>query len=131
MVRVGGLLSGDRRIYAVDLIGDAGHSIAGDRPIAAPDDLLAWIDTVLDGLGVQRAEVCGHSYGGWFALACALRRPDRVEKVTLLDPTMCFAPLPGYVIRAIPTLLRPTSARRSSLIRWETRRRPSIRSGCG
>ena len=117
------LLGGERRIYAVDVMGDAGHSVPADRAIVTPDDLVAWIDTVLDGLGVEQPELVGHSYGAWIALIYGLQRPERVGKLTLLDPTMCFAPLlPGYVIRAIPTLLRPTPARRTSLIRWETRR---------
>jgi pimeloyl-ACP methyl ester carboxylesterase len=46
---------------------------------------------VLDGLGVELPELVGHSYGAWIALTYALQRPARVGKLTLLDPTMCFA----------------------------------------
>ena len=116
------LLGGERRIYAVDMMGDAGHSLPGDRAIVTPEDVVAWIDTVLDGLGVEHPELAGHSYGAWIALTYGLQRPERVGKLTLLDPTMCFAPLlPAYLIRATPTLMRPTSARRRSLVRWESR----------
>jgi pimeloyl-ACP methyl ester carboxylesterase len=121
-VEVARLLAGERRIYAVDMMGDAGHSVPGDRAIVSPDDMVTWIDTVLDGLGLEQPELVGHSYGAWIALTYGLQRPERVGKLTLLDPTMCFAPLlPAYVIRATPTLLRPTSARRRSLVRWESR----------
>ena len=103
-------------------MGDAGHSVPGDHAIVSPDDMVTWIDTVLDGLGLEQPELVGHSYGAWIALTYGLQRPERVGKLTLLDPTMCFAPLlPAYVIRATPTLLRPTSARRRSLVRWESR----------
>lgn len=118
-------LSGDRRIYAVDMIGDAGRSTLGATQISTPDDMTSWLDTVLDGLNLAQAEICGHSYGAWIALAYALDRPDRVSRVTLLDPTMTFAPLfPAYVLRALPFLSKPSAARRASLIRWETRRQP-------
>ncbi len=85
--------------------------------------MVEWLDTVLDGLGLTTAEVCGHSYGAWIALAYAIERPTRVSRVTLLDPTMTFAALyPHYVIRALPALFKPTSARRTSLIRWESKK---------
>ena len=118
-------LSGDRRIYAVDMIGDAGRSSMGATPITTPSDMTTWLDTVLDGLDLAKAEICGHSYGAWIALSYALDRPDRVSRVTLLDPTMTFAPLfPAYVLRALPFLTKPSAARRASLIRWETRKQP-------
>jgi pimeloyl-ACP methyl ester carboxylesterase len=122
-VALAGLLSGERRIYAVDLMGDAGHSTPGTRPVATPADLVEYLDTVLDGLGLRSAEVCGHSFGGWIALTYGLERPARVDRLILLDPTMSVAPLlKGYVFRAIPALLKPTAANRLSLIRWETRK---------
>jgi pimeloyl-ACP methyl ester carboxylesterase len=115
-------LGDEMRVCAVDLPGDAGASAIGRRPIVTPADMVSWLDTVIDGLGVPSAELCGHSYGGWIALTYALQRPASVDRVTLLDPTMSFAPLiPKYVIRALPTMLKPTAARRRSLIRWESR----------
>jgi pimeloyl-ACP methyl ester carboxylesterase len=117
------LLSSDRRVYAVDMMGDAGHSVPGSRSVSTPDDLVAYLDTVLDGLGLTSAELGGHSFGAWIVLTYAINRPSRVDKLTLLDPTMAFSPLlPHYVIRALPALYKPSSAHRVSLIRWETRK---------
>ena len=108
-------LSGQRRVYALDVIGDAGHSTVGRTAIETPADMGVWLDTVLEGLGLNSAEICGHSYGAWIALDYALGHPARVDRVTLLDPTMCFGPLlPLYVIRALPSLLKGTAARRRS-----------------
>jgi len=119
------LLSTDHRVYAVDMMGDAGFSTPGGRAIATPEDLVAYLDTVLDGLAVDRVELCGHSFGAWIALTYALARPSRVNRLVLLDPTMCFGPLlKGYVLRAIPAMMQPSSDRRLSLIRWESRRAP-------
>lgn len=117
------LLSSDHRVYAVDMMGDAGRSVPGSRSVSTPDDLVDYLDTVLDGLGVASAELGGHSFGAWIVLTYAINRPERVERLTLLDPTMAFSPLlPHYVIRALPVLYKPSSAHRLSLIRWETRK---------
>jgi pimeloyl-ACP methyl ester carboxylesterase len=116
-------LSTERRVFAVDVNGDAGHSSTGTRPISTPADMVEWLDTVMDGLRLTSTELCGHSYGAWIALAYAIERPTRVSRVTLLDPTMSFAPLfPAYVLRALPALFKPTAARRTSLIRWESKK---------
>ena len=120
-------LSTERRVFAVDVNGDAGHSTTGARPIATPTDMVQWLDTVMDGLKLTSAELCGHSYGAWIVLTYALERPSRVGRVTLLDPTMSFAPLyPHYIARALPALMKPTSARRASLIRWESKRGTTV-----
>jgi pimeloyl-ACP methyl ester carboxylesterase len=115
-------LSRDHRVYAVDLLGDAGHSIPGGRQIDRLDVLMAWLDSVLDRLGLLGAALVGHSYGGQVALNYALHAPQRVRSLTLLDPTQCFDGMsPGYLLRAVPVLLRPSAGRMRSLIRWETR----------
>ncbi|WP_405765699.1 alpha/beta fold hydrolase [Streptomyces sp. NBC_01538] len=114
-------LSRTRRVYAVDRIGEAGRSLRGGRPVRSVDDLLDWLDGVLDGLGLGRADLCGHSYGGWIALTYALRTPQRVRKLALLDPTQCFAGYKaGYLLRALPMLIRPTAQRARAFLAWET-----------
>jgi pimeloyl-ACP methyl ester carboxylesterase len=115
-------LSRDHRVYAVDLLGDAGRSMPGGRQIDRLDVLMAWLDSVLDRLGLLGAALVGHSYGGQVALNYALHAPHRVRSLTLLDPTQCFAGMsPAYLLRAVPVLLRPSAGRMRSLIRWETR----------
>jgi pimeloyl-ACP methyl ester carboxylesterase len=108
------------RVYAVDLLGDAGRSQTGGRPLRTAADVGAWLDSVLDGLGVESVRVCGHSYGGWLALTHALHAPGRVTALTLLDPTSCFTQLsPRYLLHAAPVLARPTPERVQSFLRWE------------
>ncbi|MBO1333277.1 alpha/beta hydrolase [Streptomyces sp. VRA16 Mangrove soil] len=115
-------LAGERRVYAPDLIGEPGRSVrAADRPIRAVADLADWLDALLDGLGVPETELCGHSYGAWIAFRYALRGGRRVRRLTLLDPTRCYAGFaPGYLLRALPMLLRPTPARIGRFLAWET-----------
>lgn len=122
-------LSRTRRVYAVDRIGEAGRSLRGGRPVRSVDDLLDWLDGVLDGVldggldgsGPSRVDLCGHSYGGWIALTYALRTPQRVRKLALLDPTQCFAGYRAeYLLRALPLLIRATSRRARAFLAWET-----------
>lgn len=109
------------RVYAVDVIGSPGRSVHDGQPITTLDDLMAWLDALLRNLGLDRADLCGHSYGGWLALSYALRSPERVSKLALIDPTLCFAGMRlGYRLRAVPMLLRPTAERVRGFIRAET-----------
>ncbi|MFJ8779099.1 alpha/beta fold hydrolase [Streptomyces sp. NPDC102476] len=84
-------------------------------------DLAAWLDALLDGLGVTEADFGGHSYGAWIALHHAVRAPDRMRRLFLLDPTQCFAGFKAaYLLHALPMLLRPTPARVRAFLDWET-----------
>ncbi|MBW5424057.1 alpha/beta fold hydrolase [Streptomyces sp. BG9H] len=119
-------LSRTRRVFAVDLIGEPGRSGREERrPIRTVADLTAWLDALLDGLGIPAADLAGHSYGAWIALHYALRAPGRVRRLVLLDPTQCFAGFrPGYLLRALPTLLRPSGKVTRAFLAWETRGAP-------
>ena len=116
-----GALSKRYRVYAVDLMGDVGRSVPGDRAIESVDELLKWVSAVLDELGLRTAALCGHSYGAMIALAYALRNESRVDALTLLDPNSCFGSMiPRYLLHAVPILLSPNEQRQRTFIRWET-----------
>ncbi|MEU7556023.1 alpha/beta hydrolase [Streptomyces sp. NPDC044571] len=110
------------RLHAVDLVGDPGLGVpAAGRPLRAVEDVVRWLDAVLDGLGGGPVGLGGHSYGAWIAAHYAARRPGRLTRLVLLDPTRVFAGLrPGYVLRALPMLVRPTPARIRGFLAWET-----------
>jgi pimeloyl-ACP methyl ester carboxylesterase len=115
-------LSRVARVHAVDLPGNAGFTRVSTGDAAA---LGGWLDTVLDALGGGPVDLAGHSYGGWVALTYALHAPARVRRLALLDPTQCFAGFrPGYLLHALPVLLRPSRTRTAALLRWETGGRP-------
>jgi pimeloyl-ACP methyl ester carboxylesterase len=73
------------RVYAVDIIGDAGLS-APTRPSYTSEAHALWLDDVLVALGIKRASFVGISLGGWIALDYALRRKNRVKSVVLIAP---------------------------------------------
>ncbi|MEV5980939.1 alpha/beta hydrolase [Streptomyces sp. NPDC052114] len=115
------------RMHGVDLMGDPGFSVPEPgRPLRSVDDLADWLDAVLDGIGPAGPDagpvlLGGHSYGAWIAAHYASRRPERVAGLVLLDPTRVFTGFrPGYVLRALPMLARPTPARIRSFLAWET-----------
>ncbi|MFI8516634.1 alpha/beta fold hydrolase [Streptomyces sp. NPDC085481] len=117
------VLGATHRVHAVDLVGEPGRSVADPRrPIRTAEDLTGWLDALLDALGIPATGLVGHSYGAWTALTYALAAPDRVDRLVLLDPTNCFTGFaPRFLLRALPVLLRPTPARNTALLDWETR----------
>jgi pimeloyl-ACP methyl ester carboxylesterase len=118
-------LAAQYRVYAIDLIVDAGRSTNTGRTPKTPGDLHTWLSNVLDGLGIDQAAFCGHSYGAWIALTYALAHPERVDRLALVDPTDCYVGLRvPYILRALPSLLRPSRARSISFLRWETQGLP-------
>jgi pimeloyl-ACP methyl ester carboxylesterase len=92
-------LSAHHRVYAVDVIGDAGKSVA-DRVMRKRTDYAEWLREVFDGLRIERGDLLGHSYGGWLTLNMALAYPDRLRKIVLLAPAASFRPL-GFITKLI------------------------------
>ena len=77
-------LSPTYRVIRYDLpgFGLTGPNITNDYSIAMH---LNYIDELLDLLGVAKCHLVGSSLGGWFAWEYALWRPERVEKLILID----------------------------------------------
>lgn len=112
-------LASTQRVLAPDLPGDAGGSER--RALRSRDDLPAWIDEVLDGLGAATTDVLGFSLGAQIAVAYALARPDRVRALTVLDPTRVFAGMRiTTALRAVPVMAAPSSRRARTYATWET-----------
>src|SRR5580704_7840116 len=91
------------RIYAVDVIGEAGLS-APSRPPLASDAYALWLDDVMQALSLTRASVVGVSLGGWLALDYATRRPERVESLALLCPAG-VGRQKNFLLKALPLML--------------------------
>src|SRR5215470_6050833 len=116
-------LSRSHRVFAVDVMGDAGRSapnVGNGRSLRTSEDLLSWLGEVIDQLGPESVSLCGHSYGAQIALAYASHAPHRVRRLVLLDPMGCFAGMsPRYLLHALPLLLRPSGPRLRALFEWE------------
>ncbi|MEU6865572.1 alpha/beta hydrolase [Streptomyces sp. NPDC046876] len=114
-------LGAGHRILAVDILGDTGRSVPAGLPLRNPADLMAWLDALLDALGLSRVHLLAHSYGAWIALTYALHSAHRVDRMVLLDPTQCFGGFrPAFLLRSLPVLVRPTAARALAFLERET-----------
>jgi pimeloyl-ACP methyl ester carboxylesterase len=71
-----------RRVLAMDMRNHGRSFNDGEMsyPVMARDVL----DT-LDGQGIDRADLLGHSMGGKAAMACALEHPDRIDRLIVVD----------------------------------------------
>jgi pimeloyl-ACP methyl ester carboxylesterase len=111
-------LSAEYHTFAVDQIGDFGRSIS-TRPIRKYNDLLAWLDELLDGLDLSRGvNLVGISFGGALAAEYALHFPRRLNKVVLLAPGATVLGLSAeFIVRLI---FAAVASRRGlpSLTRW-------------
>jgi pimeloyl-ACP methyl ester carboxylesterase len=57
----------------------------GLEEIEAMEDLVFHTLDVMDALGLARADVVGLSLGGWLAAELAVRHPERVDRLVLVD----------------------------------------------
>lgn len=108
-----------RTVISIDLLGEAGMSVQ-DKPHGGAEDEARWLDDALAGLGLDGVHLLGVSVGGWTATNCAIRMPDRIASVTLLDPVMTFARIPLKAILA-SLLLFPAgvpAALRHRVLSW-------------
>ena len=77
------------------------------REDATPYAQADMVAGVLDALGIERAVICGHSFGSGVALTTAVTHPDRVAALALLAPAAY--PWPGdlgwpYRVAGLPGL---------------------------
>lgn len=80
-----GALSSAFRVYAVDIIGEPGKSHQSTL-LRNREDCANWLGDVMQGLGLERTNIAGLSYGGWHTLNFSLFFPDRVNKIVALAP---------------------------------------------
>lgn len=76
-------LSNNYRVYAADIIGEAGNS-EEYRPDLSSDAFAIWMKDVLSALGLEKTVLIGNSLGGWMALKFATAYPERVSRLILI-----------------------------------------------
>ncbi len=91
-------LATEASVYAIDLT-NAGKSqrVRGlDAGLEATADRIA---AIMDALGLEYADVAGHSHGGSVALILAARHPERVRSLILFAPANPFCAQADMMIR--------------------------------
>jgi pimeloyl-ACP methyl ester carboxylesterase len=120
-------LAASHRVIAIDLNG-FGYT---QRPRSPESYTRAGqgrlVLAVMDALGIERAHVCGHSYGGGLTLYLASRHPERFRSMVLVNSS---APTYSDDRRSRAASLRPLSSLfvRSIALRPATIRRALLRS---
>jgi pimeloyl-ACP methyl ester carboxylesterase len=64
-------------------------------------DLMLFYEELMQDLGLQRAHVIGHSYGGMLAAELAAHRPERVDRLVLVCPLGLWLeeyPVPDFFV---------------------------------
>lgn len=74
-----------KTVYALDALGDAGLSVQ-TKKLATPQDQAEWLDQVFQELHLDKLHLVGHSFGGWLAANYAVRFPERLASLSLLEP---------------------------------------------
>jgi pimeloyl-ACP methyl ester carboxylesterase len=78
------------RTISYSLCGDFGSDAPFDRGLGF-ENFTRQLDRVLDKAGLERAAICGVSYGGFIAVRYAAARPQRVSSLILAS-----SPAPGW-----------------------------------
>lgn len=74
-------------VYAVDLPGQ-GYTTLNDAAFGYDLDAMAGaLGSFMDAVGLRRASVVGHSWGGSWSMYFAQRHPDRVDRLVLIGST--------------------------------------------
>lgn len=101
-----------RRLIAIDLPGHGGS----DAPPCCygPLDLAHALAGLMDGLGIAKADLIGHSLGSMTAATLAASQPERVNRLVLVSSaTTVPAPALDWLwqnVPALPTPIDPDSA---------------------
>ncbi|HEX4966428.1 MAG TPA: alpha/beta fold hydrolase [Thermoanaerobaculia bacterium] len=116
-------LAASYRVVAIDLNGFGYTERPKDPAAYTREGQVAMVLGVLDALGIERAHLAGHSYGGGLSLFLAARHPERLRSLILIDssaPTYpddrrsriaSLRPLSNLFLRVVA--LRPGMVRRS------------------
>jgi pimeloyl-ACP methyl ester carboxylesterase len=108
-------LSRDSSVYAVDLfnMGESERVPGLDAGLEATADRVA---ACMAALGLDEADVAGHSHGGAVAMMLAARHPKRVRRLILFAPANPFCDLGHQLIRFYQTRLGGWVARRIPIL---------------
>ena len=99
------------RVISFTLAGDWGSDVGFDQRLGF-DNFVLQIDRVFEQAGIERADLCGVSYGGLIALRYAALRPSRVGHLVLVSalPPDYEADDRYRFYRRAPVLLLPVFA---------------------
>jgi pimeloyl-ACP methyl ester carboxylesterase len=103
------------QLGGVDLIAPDLRGRAGSAGLPGPYGLGSHVEDImatLDHLGIADAVLVGHSMGGFVAALAALRHPERVRAVLLVDGGVAFGvPVEGEIDQVLERVIGPAMRR--------------------
>ena len=114
------------RTITYSLAGDPGSDRRFD-PARGFDNYTEQLDEMYETCGIERAALCGVSYGGFIALRYAARHPERVTALVLAS-----SPAPGWVpsARQQRYIARPWRSMPAFVVTAPLRLWPEIQAAC-
>ena len=100
-----GQLSERFHVFALDTLGEPGRSVPA-RSYATKREGAAWLEGVLDRLGISKTHVMGQSRGGWLALNLAMQATHRLERIVLLSPAAALIGLNAFFSAVVQAVMR-------------------------
>ncbi len=91
------------RVVAYDMLGHGGSALPPAEPRLS--DYVDQLRRLLDALGIDRANIVGHSMGSLVALAFAMAYPDRVRRLVALNAVYDRTPEQRAAIEARAAML--------------------------
>lgn len=113
------------QVFAIDTMGEPGLSQNNGVVLSDETDYLLWLDKTLDRLGLDRVHLAGHSFGGWVATHYAIEHPERLSRLTLIDPAQVFAAFsPVWILGCLPPYFVRTTGVIRRFFRWVAQGHP-------
>jgi len=88
------------RVYAIDILGEAGKS-SQNRLRWDSLDYAEWLYDIFKELAIEKASIVGISQGAWTALRFATCYPEKVEKLVLLTPAGIVPTKASFILKAV------------------------------
>jgi len=86
-------LANQYQVVALDLFGFGWTERPEHGQLFTRDGQVELVVGVMDALGIDRAHIIGHSYGGAISMALAADHPDRVKSMVLVDSAAIDYPM--------------------------------------
>lgn len=112
--------AGQWDVIAYDTLGHGSSPLPPETPMLA--DYAAQLLALLDGLGLQKASLVGHSMGALIALEFALAYPERVSAVVPMNAVYCRTPAQSSAVQSRAATLQSSvqdlTWRQAAIDRW-------------
>lgn len=111
-------LSKHFEIFCIDSIGEPGKTKSNKTKIEN-SDYVNWLSEVINTLELKKPNIAGWSFGGLIAALFAFNQPEHINKLILMSPAGCIAPISNkFFIKLFPALITGKEIRINRFLKW-------------